>query len=164
MKLLKKSEHTASAPQEARDPREALLEHGIYLEWYAGMRLDEEITRATRYARPLSVLVARPKLLPGEQIRREAMEGAVASAKALSRSTDLVGWFGPDQLVFILPETEPADARVAALRWRSDLWRRSQHFGGQQWEVLVCDDWSHVQETSPTVEAALTRAQRVEAA
>ena len=164
MKLGKKSEHAESQSSQQGKGRESLLERGIYAEWYAGMRLDEEITRATRYARPLSVLVARPKLLPGEYIRREALEGAVASAKELSRSTDLVGWFGPDQLVFILPETEPADARVAALRWRSDLWRRSQHFGGQQWEVLVCDEWSHVQETSPSLEAALTRAQRVEAA
>ena len=164
MKLLRKSEHAENAPQAGATGRDMLLEWGIYVEWYAGMRLDEEITRALRYSRPLSVLVARPKLLRGEHIRREALEGAVASAKELSRSTDLVGWFGPDQLVFILPETEPADARVAAIRWRSDLWRRSQHFGGQQWEVLVCDDWSHVQETNPTVEAALMRAQRVEAA
>jgi len=104
------------------------------------VRLREEATRARRYGRPLTVIVGAPDLLPGALLDATALTHAISAAKRAARDTDLIGWLDAQRVIMILPETSPANARVAAARWRNDIWLRSRGQGGRKWHVTVVDD------------------------
>ena len=73
-----------SGPQQASG-RELLLDGEILARWYMEMRFEEEVERSHRYGRPLSVLVAKPALLPGEAPARKAVFAAAGAARSQRR-------------------------------------------------------------------------------
>ena len=140
MRFLSKSSEPhkhADAAHEASGV-DALKRHGLYADWYMTHRLAQEVDRARRYGRPLSVIVASPALLPGEEPAAETVDAAVAAAEAVVRSTDILGWHGRDFLV-ILPETNGTEAEAAAARWRSELYLRTRASGGIKWTAGVAE-------------------------
>lgn len=90
-------------------------------------RLSEEIERARRYRQPLSVVLCdfdffkrindRFGHLVGDAVLRE---GAAALRKSL-RTTDLLGRYGGEEFLAVLPQVDLEAARQAAERLRRDL-------------------------------------------
>lgn len=130
-------------PQEAahRGP-ESLKDRGLLARWFIIHRLGEEMLRAGRYGRPMAVMVARPSLLPGEQVSEEALARAAAALSDVARRSDLAGWLDDHTVLAIMPETERRGALAAAYRWLNEMWLRSRGAGGQKWNVaaLACPD------------------------
>jgi hypothetical protein len=116
-----------------------LEENGLLARWYIELRLAEESERARRYVRPLAALAASPSVLPGERLPEEARLQAAEAAKAAARTTDLVGWTGDDRILVVMPETDAESARIAAARWRDEIWLRSRSSGGQKWDIVTFD-------------------------
>lgn len=135
----KQSEHPAASDALASG-LEVLHDRGILAHWYIEHRLVQEVDRARRYRRPLAVMVASPTLLPGERLAPEAAEAAAEAARSAGRSTDLVGWADGDQILILMPETKPDDARIGVSRLRDHMWRCSRSFGGQKWEITALND------------------------
>ena len=137
---LKKS-RPAIAPPEPRRPDgpKLLFDRGILSRWFVLYRLIEEIDRASRYDRPLAVMVARPVLLPGEKLAPDARAIAAEAAARTARSTDLVGWLSDESILILMPETTPDSTRVALNRWKNEIWLHTRTRGGQKWDVIVLD-------------------------
>ena len=135
----KRAPASAAMANTATTGPKLLFERGIFSRWYVLYRLIEEIDRATRYERPLAVMVARPVLLKGETLSPEARTVAAEAAARTARSTDLVGWLSDDSILIIMPETTQTDARAAVNRWKSEIWFHSRARGGQKWDVVVLD-------------------------
>jgi hypothetical protein len=141
------------------------LTDGVLLvKWYILRRLGEELERARRYDRPLSVVVAAPMLLPGEQTGALELEVAAAAARAVSRSTDLLGWLGSDGILIIMPETELRGAEVAAFRWGGDMLQKSMSVGGHKWRSVAIDTRCDFETAEQILQAAADRLGRREAA
>jgi PleD family two-component response regulator len=87
---------TASGP--GNDRETGLFDHvGVV------NRLEQEMSRSVRYARPLTVVVLKPTMPPGDRVK--ALAGIVRHEL---RSPDVVGHLGQGVLATILPET-PSD-------------------------------------------------------
>jgi hypothetical protein len=132
-----------------------LHDGNLLARWFAEYRLDQEIDRARRYGRPLAVLVASPALLPHETLSEDALSAAVAAAHAAARTTDLVGWFGEREIVMVLVETAPDDARTALSRWRDEMWLKGRAAGGPKWTITLLEDLSEFEDI-PALQTALT--------
>lgn len=83
--------------------------------------LDEELWRARRYQRPLSVVTATPLLLQGERIGAKLADSVLEAARAALRRSDGVTMVEGPLLVAVLPETDELEAQSAAFRLRTDL-------------------------------------------
>jgi hypothetical protein len=155
-------------PEVTVGPRHAgpdILRDGVLLaHWYILYRLDEEMERARRYRRPLSIMIARPMLLPGEQPTAVLLEVGAAAAQAAARSTDLLGSLGGDGILMIMPETGQADANVAVSRWRDDMWLRAQHVGGHKWRVAAIENPGGFETAEQLIQAATGQLGQREAA
>jgi hypothetical protein len=119
---------------------EALRDQGLCAEWYVLYRLQEEVERAKRYDRALSVLLARPRLFDGERLSFSAKQAAADAAQLACRAVDIVGWLGSDHILIVLPETTSEQAEFAAKRLADQVWLRSRHIGGQRWQITRVDD------------------------
>ena len=118
---------------------DALKEGALFAGWYIINRLSEELDKAVRYGRPLSIVIAKPRLLQGERPTSEAITVASEAAQSAARSADLVGWLGEDSLIIVLPETKENEANAAASRWRQEIEGRNRGRGGQQWQFRVLE-------------------------
>lgn len=134
---------------------EDLHDGNLLVRWFAEYRLAQELDRSRRYGRPLAVLVASPALLPHEELSEDALLAAVAAAHAAARTTDLVGWFSEREILMVLVETAPDDARTALSRWRDEMWLKGRSAGGPKWTITLLEDMSEVEDI-PGLQAALT--------
>jgi hypothetical protein len=148
-----------------RDLDAAVLKDGVlYARWYILRRLDEEVERARRYQRPLSIAVAAPMLIPGETPTALELEVAAAAARAAARSTDLLGWMASDSILMIMPETLPDGARSAVFRWREDMRVHTRGVGGHLWRAVAIQDAHSYESAEQLVRAAAERLAGNEAA
>src|SRR5690349_11886790 len=92
---------------------------GWYRPWYLLLRLEEELQRAMRYGRDLSIVYLRVGQ-PEPSLRRELMDRLGQLAGDL-RSTDLPGLIDRDEYIVILPETGLSIAHTVADRLVKDL-------------------------------------------
>ena len=118
---------------------ETLKEGPVLARWYMLLRLEEEMERARRYDRPLSILSAVPALLPGEQLSQEAFAAATEAAQRAARSTDLLGWLENNSFLVIMPETSQVDMETAVFRWRNEMWLCSRGVNGKKWKIIALD-------------------------
>jgi diguanylate cyclase (GGDEF)-like protein/putative nucleotidyltransferase with HDIG domain len=87
--------------------------------------LDHELERAHRYNRAFSLLfidIDHFKALNdlyGHAVGDDALRGFAAAARAALRGSDIVGRWGGEEFVAILPETEPEGATEVAERLRA---------------------------------------------
>ncbi|HZP56514.1 MAG TPA: hypothetical protein VFC53_03050 [Dehalococcoidia bacterium] len=130
-----------AAPPGGHGPH--LLRDGALLaSWYIQHRLEEEVQRARRYGRPLAVMQASPVLRPDEALSPAVVENAAEAAMNAARTTDLVGWAdeGRRDILIILPETIADIARVAAARWRDEMWLHGRRVDGPKWDIALLHD------------------------
>ena len=139
MKLLQKPARGTASNGSRKGGVNGLFHRGLLARWFVLYRLVEEVDRAGRYARPISVVVARPALLRGERVQPDVLKRVADSASRTARSTDLVGWLTDDSILIVMPETQPHEAAVAAHRLRNEVWLHSRTAGGQKWDVIVLD-------------------------
>lgn len=83
--------------------------------------LDEELWRARRYERPLSVVTATPVLLKGERLAAKLTASILEAARGALRRTDGVDMVEGSLLIAVLPETDDLEAQAAAFRLKTDL-------------------------------------------
>ncbi len=90
-------------------------------------RLEEEVVRARRYRRPLTVVFLdidhfkRINDTYGHTAGDEALVRVAESLKNALRECDLLGRFGGEEFVLLLPETRIDEALLVAERMRNDI-------------------------------------------
>lgn len=90
---------------------------GVYSATYLRHRLQQEIARAHRYQRPLTLLAVRSR-----DAQRDDLAGQIASLLGLAcRNVDLVARLEPDSFVVLLPETTGEDSGAVVARIQRDL-------------------------------------------
>ena len=89
--------------------------------------LDQEIVRAKRYKRPLSLIMADLDLLRninntyGHLAGDVVLQGIAHILQEMTREFDVVARFGGEEFAVMLPETEAADAYIVAERIRTRI-------------------------------------------
>lgn len=85
---------------------------------------DQEVRRASRYTRPLSVIMIQLNEI-GQIVKTEGSEPArkialssIDRISQMMRDTDLMSHLGPAEIGLLLPETRLEQAYIAALRLR----------------------------------------------
>jgi PleD family two-component response regulator len=93
-----------------------------FRQWYTTLRLEEEIRRATRYRRPLSILTVR-STAKVRLISKTNLKWLTALSKLLDalRASDIPGKSARNEYLVILPETDAAGAVVVAERLAHEL-------------------------------------------
>lgn len=122
-------------------------------------RLEEEIFRAERYGRPLVCLCIVPQPPPGAPMQTELASAADFVSKEL-RFSDRVGVLTDGTIVAILPETQPAVARVVGDRIAGDLVMRSTGTTHRNWHAGTSAFPGDGADPPSLVQAAIDRAQR----
>lgn len=103
----------------ATDPLTGLANHGYFME-----RLDQEVQRAKRYGRSLSVIFAdmdhfkRINDTYGHHAGDQALKMVARVLEGTVRDADLVARYGGEEFVVLLPETSLEQATLLAERLR----------------------------------------------
>ena len=98
---------------------------GLFNHYYLMERLEEEMTRARRYTRPLSVLMIDVDHfkdyndLCGHLAGDEALRQVGGVCEEISRESDITARFGGEEFVMLLTETDLASAAIVAERVRA---------------------------------------------
>jgi len=106
----------------ATDPLTGIVNHGYFME-----RLEIELQRSQRYGRSLALLfldLDHFKLVNdtyGHHIGDEVLKAFARTLQNGVRECDLVGRYGGEEFIVLLPETELDQARNLALRLRQAL-------------------------------------------
>ncbi len=104
---------------------------GIYNYRYLMKQLEEEIKRAERYGRSLSVAMIDVDLFKhvndthGHQRGDDVLRGLVQTLTANTRETDIVARYGGEEFAVVLPETELAAALDVAEKLRAAVAKAS---------------------------------------
>jgi diguanylate cyclase (GGDEF)-like protein len=104
---------------------------GIYNYRYLMKQLEEELKRAERYGRSVSLAMIDIDLFKqvndshGHQRGDEVLKGLVQMLVSNTRDTDIVARYGGEEFVVILPETDVDDALEAAEKLRSAVAKAS---------------------------------------
>jgi len=132
MPLFKKdaASHSSRAPSVTREAVDASRAGFLHA-------LDEEIWRARRYGRPLSIFIAGPRLLPAERLSSGEVEFASRTVGDVLRRSDASVWLQESFIAGILPETNADQARAAAYRLRGELERRTVSARRRNWRVAT---------------------------
>jgi len=122
-------------------------------------RIEEEIFRAERYGRPLVVLCFVPQRLADVPDKREIASAADFVSNEL-RFSDRVAVLTDGTIVAVLPETQPAVARVVAHRIAADLVVRSAGDTHRNWLAGASTFPDDGANPPALVQAAIDRAHR----
>lgn len=125
--------------QEAQsDPKTGLLNAR-----YFNKLALEELERARRFDRPVTVIMADLDLLRnvnntyGHLAGDSVLQGIAQVIQKTLRDYDLAGRFGGEEFVIVLPETELVDARVAAERVRKAIEETPFHISTSDTPIRV---------------------------
>ncbi|MFA6506516.1 MAG: diguanylate cyclase [Treponemataceae bacterium] len=100
---------------------------GLYNHRYSYERVEEEMSKARRYDRPLSAIMIdiddfkKINDTRGHRIGDEVLKGVAEAIKSALRSVDIVGRYGGEEFIAILPETPHPASCVAAEKIRSAI-------------------------------------------
>jgi len=115
----------------------------LYNRRFFDPRLEEELHRATRYARPLSIIMIDIDLFKlvndqlGHQIGDEVLSTTAALIKANLRRVDIACRLGGDEFAIIMPETEGENAMVVAERLRNAYMTILKHYRGENLPLTI---------------------------
>ena len=110
---------------------------GLHNRRYFDEKLDEEITRAKRYDRALSLILVDIDHFQayndtwGHQKGDEVLAAVAGILKSSCRSSDIVARYGGEEMVFILPETDASRAVKLAEKARHNIEVRTEAAAGQ---------------------------------
>lgn len=96
-------------------------ELGLHQRWYFVMRLAEELERASRRNRRLSIVAWEYRLLPGEAVPESFVRRAAEELAERVRAYDVVFHLDDCRFVALLPDADGTEARTAAFRIKADL-------------------------------------------
>ena len=108
----------------------------IYNRRYFQTSLDEEIQRAKRYKRPLSIVLIdidyfkKVNDVYGHQIGDEVLIGLASILKKNVRKTDIIARYGGEEIVVILPEIDKSGAYITAEKIRNVIEKHSFEMTG----------------------------------
>ncbi len=97
---------------------------GLYNHRYSYERIEEELAKARRYDRPLSLIMLdvdnfkRINDTHGHRIGDEVLRGISDTLRGALRSVDVIGRYGGEEFIAVLPETPCTAARVAGEKIR----------------------------------------------
>ncbi len=100
---------------------------GLYNRHYFFELASSEFERAVRYDRPLSILMIdvdnfkRINDTYGHLVGDQVLHFIAEQCRRALRAVDVIGRYGGEELVALLPETDVQDARLAAERLRQNL-------------------------------------------
>jgi len=143
---------------------EVLRDGDLHARWYIMYRLEEELERARRHSRPLTVMIAAPTLLPGERATPEELEAASSAARSAARAFDLIGWVSQYRFLIVLPETMSRDAQIVMSRWRDKMWLRTRVLGGREWVLTAVEHPEEYKTAEECVQAGIRQIAMKEAA
>jgi two-component system sensor histidine kinase ChiS len=103
-------------------------ETGLFDQLGVVNRLQQELSRSSRYARPLTVVSLRPEVAPADA------RGLAATVRGQLRAPDVAGHLGGGLFVLILPETAPPAATPLVARLVEVL-----STGGAKYRSNVCE-------------------------
>jgi hypothetical protein len=124
------------------------------------LRLAEALDLARRYGRPLSIVIARPATLPGENVEAEALATGAEAAREAARSTDLIGWHEQGGILVLMPEAIERDVKSALFRWGSEIALRTR----RKWLLTAVEDAGRFRSVDELLRAAAERLTRKQAA
>jgi diguanylate cyclase (GGDEF)-like protein len=109
---------------------------GVYNRSYTLERFDQEVSAAKRYRKKLSVIMfdldhfKRVNDFHGHQIGDSVLQRVAQIFRYTMRDSDLIGRYGGEEFLIVLPETDCTEAALVAERIRSDIetqeWPESQ--------------------------------------
>ena len=138
--------HTKKVEASARDLKIMSVTDGLtnlYVHSYTLTRLDEEFLRAKRYNYSLGCLFIDIDQFKDMNDRHGHLLGdkvLVETARALTkevRDTDILGRYGGDEFLAILPETDPASACKVAERVRKSVEALNLEWNGEVIRVTI---------------------------
>ena len=117
---------------------------GLHNRRFIEQRLREELVRSQRHDRRLRLHPPRHRPLQADQRhlrarrrRRRAARAWPAAARAALRASDLLGRWGGEEFLAVLPETDLAGARAMAERLRQAVEAMRVEFEGRQLAATV---------------------------
>lgn len=155
MPLFRRHEQKAELGDQPSPPATRILSQNDIFD-----RIEEEISRAQRHGRFLSVLCVLPQRLPGEEPEPRETTLAADVVSAELRLQDCLGRLDDETLVVVLPETSADAARVIAHRVVSDLAIRGGGLGHAKWFVGASSFSDDSADPPEVVSIALRRARR----
>ena len=129
--------HAAAVEHADRDSITGLFNHRAIHE-----RLQSELERAERLKRPLAVIMMdlnNFKLFNdtyGHPVGDQVLKRVAIALESRCRKLDVLGRYGGDEFIAVLPETDLPLALVVAQRWRERMELEGFHFAGDQERVI----------------------------
>jgi hypothetical protein len=114
-------EDAGPPPNQERPDAAIRDELGLHQRWYFVMRLAEELERASRRSRALSIVAWDYRLLPGEEVPLAFVRRAAEELAERVRAYDVVFRLDDCRFVALLPDADGTEARTAAFRIKADL-------------------------------------------
>jgi diguanylate cyclase (GGDEF)-like protein len=114
---------------------------GVYNRTYALERYDQEIGEAKRYRKKLSVIMfdldhfKRVNDFYGHQIGDSVLQQVAQIFRYTMRDSDLIGRYGGEEFLIVLPETDCMEAELVAERIRKDV--ETQEWSDPQLHVTI---------------------------
>jgi diguanylate cyclase (GGDEF)-like protein len=153
----------------------SLTDHltGLYNKRYFMRRIQEEVSRASRYHQDLALIFADIDHFKqindnhghhsGDEVLKRLgtlLAGGMGDLHIVSRlrKSDIVARYGGEEFVVILPETEPKNAVIAAEKMRAVIEKESFVFDDTEVTVTMSFGVSGMDETISTTEELISRA------
>jgi len=115
----------------------------LYSKRHFIIRLQEEVEKARRYDRPLSLLFVDIDHFKefndtyGHQLGDRALQHLGGVIKKTTRAADISGRYGGEEFVIILPETARESALILAERLRKNIEKQSFVSRGNEYRITV---------------------------
>lgn len=116
---------------------------GVCTRRYFFERVSVELLRSKRHRRPIACLLVDMDHLGqinttyGTTCGDQALAHVARALVETTRTTDIVGRYGGEELIVALPETKPDQAQIAAEKIRKTIETRPFTFGGQPVALTV---------------------------
>jgi diguanylate cyclase (GGDEF)-like protein len=129
--------HAVAVEHADRDSITGLFNHRAIHE-----RLQNELERAERSKRPLAVIMMdlnNFKLFNdtyGHPVGDQVLKRVAVALESKCRKLDILGRYGGDEFIAVLPETDLPLAMVVAQRWRERMELEGFHFAGDEERVI----------------------------
>ena len=114
---------------------------GVYNRTYTLERFDQEVSAAKRYRKKLSVIMfdldhfKRVNDFHGHQIGDSVLQRVAQIFRYTMRDSDLIGRYGGEEFLIVLPETDCTEATLVAERIRKDV--EAQEWAEPQLHVTI---------------------------